>query len=754
MPPGLGWLGRTTALAGVLALRPADSDAAGLSITSSYLPVDLRVDGAEIGRPEGGSSLVGQRVEEADFPPATLLRRAAAYPGAVVMVIPVQGGGSRSGLLAVVAQVDNREASGRETFYDWAAMLAVALEHQEVVSSLRRREGDLRESLEREQQLAADIRGSEQRYALAAAAANDGLWDWDLGTGTTYYSERGRAVLGALAPADQISTWLDRVHPEDRPGLEAVIEQQRAGRSQPLEFEHRITTDDGELRWVLCRGLAVVVEGTVTRLVGSLTDVTDRRQLEDRLRRQAMYDSLTNLPNRVLLLDRLDLAIHRANRHSAYRFAVLFIDLDGFKVINDSLGHGTGDKLLMAIAARLQGFVRLGDTAARLGGDEFVVLLDDLAPAVDVSEITKRLQEELAEPFEIDGSRVAVTASIGIITTTSDEIATAEDMLRDADIAMYRSKTAGRGGRTTFDATMRVQLLKRLSVESELRAATEDGSFELHYQPIVALDTAAVHGFEALIRWPHEQRGLIPPGEFLTIAEDSGLIVPIGRWVIGEVCRQIRLWRAEKHPAGRLPVSVNLSHHEFWDGGLLAYLDQAIHACGLETEAMVLEITEGVVMHNARKAQGLLDEMHERGHVVHIDDFGTGYSSLEALHRLRIDALKIDRSFVVAMSSGARSAELAPDHRGDGYQPGPGRDRRRHRGAGPARDAAWLRVWLRPGLPVQPAAAGPQRRGAVHAGSAVGRPSAGRPVSARRRPWSDDPPGDLCQNRGISTWSS
>ena len=649
-PTALVWLGRTHVKAGVLALHDkGQGEGRRLVVRGSYDATGTPVP-------------IDHELDERDFPPRALLEKAAANPGDVVVVLPVLSAGVPRGLLGAVAPVATRDATGRETFNQWAALLGVALDHQEVLTSLREQQTSLAASLDREHELAADIRRSEQRYALAAAAANDGLWDWDLLDGSLYFSDRGRSVLGVEPglPNRGIATWLDRVHPDDRPGLDAALALQRTPSAEPLEYEHRIRTTAGQTRWVLCRALAVNDDGVVTRIVGSFTDVTDRRELEDRLRHQALYDSLTSLPNRVLFLDRLGVAMRRRLRQPDHRFAVLFIDLDGFKVINDSLGHVTGDKLLVGVAQRLLAFVRTGDTAARIGGDEFVVLLDDLTPTADVPSVTERLQDMLAVPFDIDGHRVVVTASIGIATVVAEH-ESAEDMLRDADIAMYRAKTRQRGSQATFDETMRAALVTRMSTESLLRRAVDDGEFALHYQPIVSLANAEITGFEALIRWPVLRDGrqvLVPPCDFLPIAEETGLIVPIGRWVVEEVCRQVAEWRRRGEPAGRLPVSVNVSHKEFWHDGLLDHLDTTLALTRLEPQALVLEITEGVIMDNAHRAEALLDAMHQRGLPVHIDDFGTGYSSLEALHRFRIDSLKIDRSFVVAMSDGRRSAEL------------------------------------------------------------------------------------------------
>jgi len=611
------------------------------------------------------SNLLDQTIDERDFPPAALLERVVNNPGDVLVVLSVASGGPAKGLLCGVAPVQVNDASGRETFNQWAALLSVAMDHQRVLTSLIEQQTSLAESLSREHELAEDISRSEQRYALAAAAANDGLWDWDVTGSTVYFSDRSLAVLGisaggTVAPT-RIKAWLDRVHPEDRPGLDAAISEQLRGEGKPLQHEHRISTDTGDIRWVLCRGLAVVNDDSrVTRVVGSLTDVTDRRVLEDRLRHQALYDSLTALPNRALFLDRLGVAMRRRLRNPEHRFAVLFIDLDGFKMINDSLGHLTGDKLLVGVAQRLLAFVRTGDTAARIGGDEFVVLLDDLSPTADVPSVTERLQDMLAVPFELDSTRVVVTASIGIATATQEH-QSAEDMLGDADIAMYRAKTRQRGGLATFDATMRASLVSRMSTESRLRSSVEAGAFALHYQPIVSLGSGEITGFEALLRWPGEREGkpvMVSPADFLPVAEETGLIVPIGQWVVDEACRQVAQWRRRGEPAGLLPISINVSNQEFWHGGLLDHIDEALAGAGLAPSALVLEITEGVVMHNAKRAEAVLAEMHERGLAVHIDDFGTGYSSLEALHRFPLDALKIDRSFIVAMTSGKRSAEL------------------------------------------------------------------------------------------------
>ena len=652
-PTTLTWLSRTPITSAVLALHPDSADDGRLVVRGVY---NAAGDAPSL------RSLLDRPLDERDFPPHALLELAAESPGTVVVVLPLRGREANRGFLGAVAPVLQRDVSGRENFNQWAALLGLALDHQEVLTSLREQQNSLAASLDREQGLAAEIRRSEQRYALAAAATNDGLWDWDLNDDTVYYSDRSRTILGAGVGETAITAWLDRVHPDDRQGLDEAIAEQRSGAAgRPLECEHRIRSGSGETQWVLCRGLTLTDDdGGATRIVGSFTDVTERRELAERLRHLALYDSLTALPNRALLLDRLGVAMRRRSTEKSHHFALLFIDLDGFKVINDSLGHMVGDKLLVGVAGRLQTFIRTGDTAARIGGDEFVILLEDLAPGADLPSVTARLQDMLSDPFEIEGRRVVITASIGIAAVTHEH-RSAEDMLRDADIAMYRAKARQRGGQATFDTTMRARLVNRMSTESLLRTAVDEAAFALHYQPIVNLADGEVTGFEALLRWPavrDDEQVLVPPAEFLPVAEESGLIVAIGRWVAEEACRQLAQWRREASPAGHLPVSINVSHQEFWHVGLLDHLDTSLSLAGLEPQALALEITEGVIMDNPHRAVRLLDAMHERGLAVHIDDFGTGYSSLEALHRFRLDALKIDRSFVVAMSGGTRSAEL------------------------------------------------------------------------------------------------
>jgi len=378
---------------------------------------------------------------------------------------------------------------------------------------------------------------------------------------------------------------------------------------------------------------------------------------EDQLRRSALFDELTGLPNRTLFLDRLSVAIARAKRTDTCDFAVLFLDLDDFKVVNDSLGHAVGDRLLIEVAARIVEHLREVDTAARFGGDEFLLLLDGTSDLASATAVAERLQNALAQPFFLSGEEVVVTASVGIAPSTP-HYDNAEDVLRDADIAMYSAKSHQKGSHAVFELAMHARAVTRLQVEADLRRALERGEFEVQYQPIVDLETRSLSAFEALIRWQHPIRGLIGPDLFLSVAEECGLMVPIGRWVLGEACRQLASWQLAGVVSSEVAISVNISNRQFWHDDLLDVVQTCLRDTGLAAHCLVLEITEGVVMSNVDEARTMLEDLHRLGVALHIDDFGTGYSSLEALHNLPLDALKIDRSFVARLDTDPRTAEL------------------------------------------------------------------------------------------------
>jgi diguanylate cyclase (GGDEF)-like protein len=392
-------------------------------------------------------------------------------------------------------------------------------------------------------------------------------------------------------------------------------------------------------------------------LIFQIQDITDRKRAEERLLYDAFHDALTGLPNRALFIDHLKLSVERAKRRKDRQFAVLFLDFDRFKIINDSLGHMVGDQLLVGIARRLEACLRPGDTVARLGGDEFTVLLEDLNDTREAIEVAERLQQTLSLPFNLKGSEVFTTVSIGIALSTIG-YEHAEEVLRDADTAMYRAKLNGKARHELFDKAMHASAMTLLQLETDLRRAIERKEFVLHYQPIVALETGVIRGFEALVRWQHPERGFISPIDFIPIAEETGLIIPIGQWVLEEACRQIRKWQDQfpQHPP--LQISVNLSGKQFTQANLIEQISRLLRETEIDPHTLKLEITESMMMENIDTAINMLEQLRRLGIELSMDDFGTGYSSLSYLHRFPISTLKIDRSFVSRMTSNNENAEI------------------------------------------------------------------------------------------------
>lgn len=505
------------------------------------------------------------------------------------------------------------------------------------------------------------LRESEERYALAAAGANDGLWDWDLRSEEVYFSDRWKSLLGYDSGdvGNDLEAWLALVHPEDGPLLAAQLNAHIAGRTPHFENEHRIRARNGEYLWVHVRGLAVRDgDGQTYRMSGSLRDITDRKLVEQQLTHAALHDELTGLPNRALFLDRLERALDRLRRHQEdYAFAVIFLDLDRFKVINESLGHLAGDEVLKSIGSRLGECLRLGDTVARLGGDEFAVLLDELDHPGRADTVAERMHEALEAPFQVHGHEVFTSASIGV-TLSSTGYERPEDVLRDADTAMYRAKAEGRTRKVVFDPGMHETAVALLHLENDLRRAIEGRDFQLYYQPIVALEDGRLEGFEALIRWPHGERGLVPPDEFLPLAREMGVATRIGWWVLREACRQLQSWRKTCPKADALTVSVNLEGEQLSSPELIERVEESLKASGLPSDRLKLEITEGMIIANPDLASRTLEHLRQNGVGLYIDDFGTGYSSLSQLHRFPVDALKIDRSFVGRIGNGGDELEI------------------------------------------------------------------------------------------------
>jgi diguanylate cyclase (GGDEF)-like protein/PAS domain S-box-containing protein len=486
---------------------------------------------------------------------------------------------------------------------------------------------------------------SEERYAMAAAGSNDGLWDWNIVTGVFYCSGRWKLMLGLRVDTavERFEDWCRYVHEDDLGSFRTALEQHLAGDSPHFQQEYRMRHVDDDFLWVLCRGVAVRDEaGRPIRMSGSQTDITDRRRIQMALAHAAAHDALTGLPNRTMLTELLENALARTH-HTDHRFAVLFVDLDRFKYVNDSLGHLAGDRFLIGVSERLKSNIRPCDVLARLGGDEFAVLVDTTTEPAAASSIAERLQQALREPFRIDGREIYASASIGI-ASSSTEYLTADDLLRAADTAMYRAKGTGRGRYQEFDPQMHASAMDRLMLEMELRRAIARGEFVLHYQPIVALDADEISGFEALVRWARADGRIVGPADFIPVAEETGLIAPLTQWVLGESCRQVAEWQQTfRRP---LTMTVNISTKMFDRQALVDDVRKVVMENRMVPGTLRLEITESALMDDADTTEQQLAALRRMQVQLYLDDFGTGYSSLSYLQRYQLDALKIDRSFV------------------------------------------------------------------------------------------------------------
>ncbi|MSP47921.1 MAG: EAL domain-containing protein [Alphaproteobacteria bacterium] len=501
---------------------------------------------------------------------------------------------------------------------------------------------------------------SEERYALASAGANDGLWDWNLSTNRLYLSPRWKRMLGLAEDdvGDEPSEWLDRVHTDDLERLSAVLEGHLAGRSPHFESEHRLRRTDDSYLWVLARGLAVRDGfGRATRIAGSLTDVTDRKYQEAQALHNTLHDPLTQLPNRALFLDRVAQALFRARRAGSGRFAVLCLDLDRFKLVNDSLGHRLGDELLAAVGRRLAEIAGAGQTVARPGGDEFAVLIDEVAGPVEARALAERLLADLTKAFDIDGRRLVVTGSVGL-ALFDPAYERAEDMMRDAELAMYQAKSLGKARAELFHPSLHSHAVHLLTLENDLRQAIGRNELQLYFQPIIYLKTGRIAGFESLARWRHPRRGLLGPLEFITLAEETGQIGQIGAWVLEEACRRMRDWQARYPSDPALTISVNLSIRQFNQIDLVTEIVEILARSGWRAGKLKLELTETALMQNAARAAHILHQLKAADIAVSLDDFGTGYSSLSYLHALPFDTLKIDKSFIAGMVSDRSKLEI------------------------------------------------------------------------------------------------
>jgi len=489
------------------------------------------------------------------------------------------------------------------------------------------------------------LRSSEERFRSLVQNASDLVSILDADGVVRYESPSHQRFLG-IAPEEHAGRDIRAlVHLEDRnvvgEALRKLIEQP----GEIVTFEYRLRHRDGSWRVLESTASNLLGQPAVSGIVLNSRDITDRKQAEEKLLHDALHDELTGLPNRALFMDRLRLSMERSRREPERLTAVLFLDLDRFKLVNDSLGHLVGDELLIQIADSLTGVLRPADTIARVGGDEFAILLEGGRDVNDAVRVAERIHDRLADPINLGGHEVFITASLGIAVHTP-EYERPEDLLRDADTAMYRAKASGRACHVVFNRVMHRFVMARLQLETDLRRAVERGQLRIHYQPFIDLAGGEVAGFEALLRWHHPRRGLLPPDEFLTVAEETGLIVPMGRFVLLEGCRQIRELQ-RKHPEhGGLKLSVNLSNKQFFQADLFDQIDEALAVSSLEPSCLGLEITEGVIIRHADSAASRFSRLKSMGVQLFLDDFGKGYSSLNYLHRFPMDLLKIDRSFI------------------------------------------------------------------------------------------------------------
>lgn len=502
------------------------------------------------------------------------------------------------------------------------------------------------------------LRQSEQRFRAIFENAVIGIGLTDIEGRHIETNPALQKVLGYSNEELCSMSFTEVTYPDDVAADVKLYKELVSGRLDHYQMEKRYTCKNGQLAWgcltvSLVRGNRNEPQFTVAMV----ENITERKQAEEKLLHHAFHDVLTDLPNRTLFLNRLDSAIKRNQRCKVYSFAVLFLDLDRFKNINDSLGHLFGDQMLMVIAKKLAASLRKGDTVARLGGDEFAILLEDIKSISDATCIAERIQKELSLPLNLDGYEMFTSVSIGI-TLSAYGYGNAEDMLRDADTAMYRAKKLGKARYEIFNRAMHESALTLLQLENDLRRAIVTQEFQLHYQPIISLETGRITGFEALVRWQHPGRGMIAPADFIPVAEETGLIVSIGYWVLRSACRQMQDWLRRYSANSPKKISVNLSIKQFSQPDLMQQIAQILQDTGLSGGNLVLEITESVIMENGDEAITLLSQMQALGIELSIDDFGTGYSSLGRLHSFPISGLKIDRCFISPIGADAKKLEI------------------------------------------------------------------------------------------------
>ncbi len=530
---------------------------------------------------------------------------------------------------------------------------------QERTAQLEAANQELKHEINERKQVAKMLKDSEEKLESILNSLEEVVWSADIQTRQLIFlNPAAQKVYGRsldeLLANPQLR--LETIHPQDRHLVERTVLASELPKN--IDIEYRIVQPDGKVRWVWERSRLVYdAQGIASRQDGIICDITERKLVEGRLSYEAKHDSLTGLPNRLNFIERVEQALEKSKSERHYLFAVLFIDLDRFKVVNDSLGHLLGDELLITVAQILQSCIRSQDFVARLGGDEFTILLDAIQTVEDAKLIAKRIHKKLAAPFELNNHILFTSASIGIVVGDAKYEASA-DILRNADIAMYSAKSSGKARHEVFDQQMYAQTIEQLNLENDLRKAVLRNELVLHYQPIISLKKGTLSGFEALLRWQHPEKGLIYPDKFIQIAEETGLIIPIGEWVLQEACHQLKAWQQEFTAAKNLTMGVNLASQQIKVADFLAKLDITLAQYQFAPNTLHLEITESTLMDYRQQTIDLFTKIRNRGIELSIDDFGTGYSSLQYLNRFPINTLKIDRSFVQGMLSERENFEI------------------------------------------------------------------------------------------------
>ncbi|MES9961561.1 MAG: EAL domain-containing protein [Sedimenticola sp.] len=502
------------------------------------------------------------------------------------------------------------------------------------------------------------LRFSEERYELVSRATNEGIWDFNREQGTVYFSDRFKEIAGYepdKLPATLVNFY-KVIHPADRPMIKQRFKEFLRSNRNFINIEHRMNRPDGSFVYVSNNCQAIRdSRGRVIRMAGSIQDISLQKEIEGRLRHDASHDPLTGLYNRPWMIKRINRELDETRMEANEIFAVLFLDLDDFKQLNDTLGHSYGDLLLVEVSRRIEATVRPGDAIARLGGDEFIVLLPDIKTG-DALHVVDRLVESISEPYLLYHHEYSTQGSIGV-AFSSTGYENAEEILRDADTAMYRAKSLGKGRYEIFDNEMRKHLLERTSLEKDLSKAMDMGELEMYYQPIRCLKTDRTTGFEALIRWPDPKRG-VSPEVFIPLAEESNLIHPLGHWIFRQVLDQLKLWNGQFELPPDFKVAVNISPKQFTDSSLIDWMKQVIAERNVEPRHVAIELTETAIFRDRFAVLNSLTRLRDAQVSIHLDDFGTGYSSLSYLNNFPINAIKIDRSFISALQPGSRQERL------------------------------------------------------------------------------------------------